>query len=138
LREEPGAIEALRALSNLSGGEVVVETERASRGMSRPGTVAVLEKTPERLVLDVTSPDPSWLFVLRGFWSYRTIRVNGRPARAVPAQLAFTAVPLEAGTHRIEWIEEVPGLAVSRWGPVLFILIAAALLLRPAARVSAA
>jgi tetratricopeptide (TPR) repeat protein len=51
-------------------------------------------------------------------------------AAEVPAQLAFPAVAIPAGEHRVEWAEEVPGLAVSRWGPALFVLCAGGLLLR--------
>ena len=129
-RETPGAVEALAAIPALATGEVVLESGRGAAGSARAGTVEVLEKTPERLRLAVTSPDPSFLFVLRGYWSYRSIRVDDREVEAIPAQLAFTAVPLDAGEHRVEWVERVPGLSVSRWGPALFLLLAAGLHLR--------
>jgi hypothetical protein len=48
----------------------------------------------------------------------------------VPAQLAFSAVPVPAGRHRIDWQEEVPGFDVSRWGPALFAALAIALSVR--------
>ena len=54
--------------------------------------VRVLEKTPERMVAEVEAPDPTWLFVLRGHFSYRTILLDGRPVEDFPAQLAFSAV----------------------------------------------
>lgn len=129
-REEPGAVEAFQSLPLLSAGEAVVETGGRASGTARPGRLTVLEKSPERLVLAAESADPTWLFVLRGFWPYRTIFVDGERANAVPAQVAFSAVALSAGEHRIEWREDVPGLAASRWGPVLFGLAAAGLLLR--------
>ena len=127
-REEPGALAALEALSGLAAGEVVVETERRASGTARPGVLRVVEKSPERLILETSSPDPTWLFALRGYGEYRTIRVDGTKVEAVPAQLAFSAIPVPAGAHRIEWREEVPGLAISRWGPVLFALGAGLLL----------
>jgi hypothetical protein len=68
--------------------------------------------------------------VLRGFWSHRTVRLDGRPVEPVPAQLAFTAIPIPAGEHVVDWRENLPGGDVSRLGPVLFVLAAAALLLR--------
>jgi hypothetical protein len=37
----------------------------------------------------------------------------------VPAYLAFTAVPIPAGRHSIDWQERVPGGRWSRFGPVL-------------------
>jgi hypothetical protein len=101
----------------------------------------VLERSPERLALSVSSPDPAWLFVLRGFWSHRRVRVDGRDAETVPAQLAFTAVRVPPGAHRVEWREDVPGLAVSAWGPLLFVAAAFVLTRRrslPAAAAEAA
>ena len=116
-REAPDALAALRALT---GGEVVVESGRTGAGESGGGEVRVLEKTPERLSLSVAARDPGWLFVLRGFWFHRRVRVDGRDAESVPAQLAFTAVRVPAGEHRVEWVEEVPGFPVSLLGPAAF------------------
>lgn len=129
-REQRGALEALRAIPRLEVGEAVLETGGARPGSARPGTVRVLEKSPERLRLEVSSPDPAWLFVLRGFWNHRTVLLDGRPVDPVPAQLAFTAVPLPAGDHRVEWRERAPGWETSRWGPLFFALSSAWLLVR--------
>lgn len=119
-REVEGPLDALRALPRLSEGEAVIESGRASGGAARPGRVRVLEKTPERLALELEAPDPTWLFVLRAHWPFRSILLDGRAVEAVPAQLAFSAVAVPAGTHRLEWRERVPGLAASRFGPALF------------------
>ncbi len=133
-REEPGAVAALGALPRLDAGEVVLETGRRASGTARPAQLRILERSPERLALDVSAPDPTWLFVLRGFWPYRTVRVDGVPVEGVPAQLAFSAVPVPAGRHRIDWVEEVPGFEVARWGPVLFAALVLALAaVRPSA-----
>jgi hypothetical protein len=137
-REAPGATAALSALPGLAAGEAVLETGRAAAGAARAGTVRMLERTPERLVLSVFAPDPAWLFVLRGFWSHRRVTVDGVAAETAPAQLAFTAVRVPAGEHRVEWQERVPGLSVSAWGPAAFAAAAAAAVLgrRPAAKSS--
>jgi hypothetical protein len=129
-REEPGAMEALRRIPELPLGGVVLETGREAEGAARRGRIRVLEKSPERLRLLVSVPDPTWLFVLRGFWNHRTVLLDGEPASPVPAQLAFTAVAIPAGEHRIEWREEAPGWRVSRWGPLLFLAAAAILFAR--------
>jgi hypothetical protein len=113
-REATGPVDALRTLPGLAAGEVVVETGRRQAGTARPGKLQVRERSPERLVLETESPDAAWLFVLRGDWSYRSVAVDGRAVDTVPAQLAFTAVPVPAGSHRVEWREEAPGLEVSR------------------------
>ncbi len=127
-REASGPVDALRTLPGLPADEIVVETGERRSGRARPGRLRIREKSPERLILETDTPDPTWLFVLRGDWSYRTVAIDGRPVETHPAQLAFTAVPVPAGTHRIEWRERAPGLDVSRWGPpagILFLLVAA-------------
>jgi hypothetical protein len=133
-REEPGPLEALDALRGSSGGGVVLETGRHGGGTAAPGTVRVVAGGPERLRVDVTAPEPAWLFVLRGFWTYRTVLVDGRAVEPVPAQLAFSAVPVPAGTHRVDWREEVPGFEASRWGPAVFALLVGMLLLSDRSR----
>ncbi len=92
--------------------------ENVGRARARPGKLRIREKSPERLLLETQTPDPTWLFVLRGDWSYRAVEIDGVPVQTLPAQLAFTAVPVPAGAHTIEWREKAPGLEVSRYGPL--------------------
>ena len=132
--EVPGPVEALGSIGRLDAGEVVIENGASRKGVARPGRVRVLERSAERLVVDVDASDPSWLFVLRAYWPYRSIRLDGTPVDAVPAQLAFCAVPIPPGRHRLSWEERVPGLWVSGWGPVLFGTIAAGLVVARARR----
>lgn len=129
-RECGEATEALGAVSGLPAGSVVLETGRSAAGSSRPGRVTALERTPERCRFEVEALDPGWLFLLRPFWRFRRIELNGRRVEAVPAQLAFTAIPVPAGRHRVEWREEIPGWRVSRFGPLLFVALSAALAAR--------
>jgi len=117
-REVSGPVEALGALPRLAAEEIVVESGRRTDGRATPGRLRVLEKSPEKLVVESDSPDAAWLFVLRGDWSYRSVAIDGRPVATRPAQLAFTAAPVPPGRHRIEWREGFPGLEVSRWGPL--------------------
>jgi len=127
-REEPSAPGALAAIPRLTPGSVVLETGRRSAGAAVGGTVRLLEQTPERLLIETSAGNSGWLFVLREFWRWRRILLDGREAAVVPAQIAFSAIPVPGGTHRIEWTEEIPGGKVSRWGPVLALTIAAGLL----------
>jgi hypothetical protein len=127
-REEEGALAALKALPTLAAGQIVIESGATGLRTARPGRLRILEKNPERLRIEAEAPDPTWLFVLRGYWNYRAVLLDGRPAEDLPAQLAFSAVRVPAGRHTIEWLELVPGASVSRWGPVLFVLAAAVLL----------
>jgi hypothetical protein len=129
-REENGPLSALRRITAMRDGELLVETGRQASGAARPGAVRVLEKTANSLRLDCDSPDPTWLFVLRAFWPHRTVEIDGHPAEIVPAYLAFSAVAMPAGHHRVEWREEIPGLGISLAGPPLFALAATWLLRR--------
>jgi hypothetical protein len=129
-RETPGGVPALNEIGRLEQGEIAVETGETGQGSARPGRIRILEKSPERLVVETLAPDPTWLFVLRGYWSHRRVLLDGLPTDVLPAQLAFSAVPVPAGLHRIDWRELLPGGSVSRWGPVLFGLLGALLLVR--------
>lgn len=130
-RECLTATEALSEIPRRGPGEIVLEgTGQSAEGSARGGTVRVLERSAERLLLEAESAAPGWLFVLRGWWPYRSVRVDDREVEAVPAELAFSAVPLPAGRHRVEWVERLPGWEVSRWGPVVFALAAAWLFAR--------
>ncbi|HEY3125278.1 MAG TPA: hypothetical protein VGK70_14605, partial [Thermoanaerobaculia bacterium] len=129
-RETPGGVPALNEIGRLEQGEIAVETGETGQGSARPGRIRILEKSPERLVVETLAPDPTWLFVLRGYWSHRRVLLDGLPTDVLPAQLAFSAVPVPVGFHRIDWRELLPGAVVSRWGPVLFGLLAALLLAR--------
>jgi hypothetical protein len=127
-REAPSAVAALEAVPRLAPGEIVIESDARRAGSARPGKVQILVKTPEHLVLTTDSEDPTWLFVLRGYWDYRRVLLDGEPVEVAPAQLAFSAVRVPAGRHRIEWRELLPGLGISRWGPLLFAMAGLGLL----------
>ena len=128
--EEPGVLDALTQVPRLQPGQGVLETGRRAGGKAGPGIVHILEKEPERLVVETVTSEPTWLFVLRGFWNYRDVSVDGRAVAPVPAQVAFSGVPVPAGRHRIEWEELLPGSEVSRFGPVLWALFSAWMLAR--------
>jgi hypothetical protein len=121
-REETGAVPALNSIPRLAAGQVVIESGQSRRGAARPGRLRIFENSPERLRLEADAPDPTWLFVERGFWNYRQVILDRRPTEDFPAQLAFSAVRVPAGRHAIEWRECAPGGSISRWGPVLFAL----------------
>ncbi|HEY6051548.1 MAG TPA: hypothetical protein VIZ58_09890, partial [Thermoanaerobaculia bacterium] len=118
-REAAGAVDALAAMRTAGMGEVVVETGRSSRGSSAGGSISAIEDRGRHLRFNVDAAGPGWVFVLRGFWPYRTVLVDGRAVDAAPAQLAFSALPVAAGRHRVEWREDLPGGGVSWMGPVL-------------------
>jgi hypothetical protein len=126
-QEVEGPVEALGSISGLGEGEIVLESGRPGRGRALPGKIRIVENTAERLEVELDAPEKTWLFVLRAFWPYRSIRIDGVPVEAAPAQLGFTAVPVAPGRHRLVWREELPGIGLSMWGPVLFGMISAGL-----------
>jgi hypothetical protein len=132
--EEPDAISALRDLQNLGPGAIVVESGRASSGSAPDGDLRILARSPERLLLETDSKAPGWLFVLRGFWRHRVVRVDGVETEVVPAQLAYSAIAVPAGRHRVEWEESFPGWRVSRFGPLLYGLAVAGLFVKERAQ----
>jgi hypothetical protein len=119
--EESDASRIPGDLPSLAPGEVVLETEQSRPGTSSRGQVRVRTRSPEKLVIDVACPAATWLFVLRGYWDYRSVRVDGLPAEVVPAQVAFSAVAVPSGRHHVEWQEELPAGEVSWLGPLLFL-----------------
>ncbi len=129
-REERSAVGALTALPRLGPGEVTIETGVERAGTGGGGAVHLLAQAPERLLLETDAPTATWLFVLRGYFPYRTVLLDGRAIETSPAQLAFSAVPVPAGKHRIDWREDLPGSAASRWGPPVYAIAALALLRR--------
>jgi hypothetical protein len=128
--EAESGMSAFGILPRLPSGGIVLETGRRAAGRGTPGIVHVVSRQPERLVVDTVTTSPGWLFVLRGFWNYHAVAIDGRPVEYVPAQLAFSAVAVPAGRHRIEWRELVPGAEISRYGPVLWAVFAGGLVLR--------
>lgn len=121
-REEPSSLTALNVFPTLVRGEAVLESQNRKDGHARPGQIRILEKSPERMVVETRTSDPTWLFVLRAAWSYRSMRLDGQSIEQVPAQLAFSAVPIPPGKHRLVWEEIVPGGGVSRFGPILYLM----------------
>ena len=129
-REAPTATAALQTLPDLAPGEIVLETGMSGTRLAAGGEVRILERQPNRLRIESASTAPGCLFVLRPYWPYRSTLLDGRPVLTFPAQLAFTAILLPPGRHRIDWIEELPGKEVSQFGPLLFAIFGAVVLAR--------
>jgi hypothetical protein len=129
-REAANGLTALNEIGRLDPGHLVIETEASRSGSAAGGEVRVLERSPERLRIETRALDDTWLFVLRGYWNHRSVRVDGREVEVRPAQIAFSAVPVPAGVHRVEWREEMPGGVLSLFGPILFVVAVVAFVLR--------
>jgi hypothetical protein len=57
---------------------------------------------PERLVVNVTSETPALLVVAEAWYPFWRARVNGEEAPCLPANAWMRAVPVPAGTSRVE------------------------------------
>ena len=132
--EEVSAVDAASRVGQIPPGGLVLETGRRAEGSAAPGRVEILRRAPSRMEIAVESPQATWLFVLRAFWDYRVVRVDGAEVEPVPANLAFTAVPIPPGRHRVEWQEQIPGWSVSRFGPLLYGIAVLAVLVVPRRR----
>lgn len=77
---------------------------------SAPGTVRVVREADSRVVLDAALSRRG-LVVLDDAWAPGwSVTVDGRPARALEADVVMRGVVAPAGRHRIVWSYGVPGL----------------------------
>jgi hypothetical protein len=81
------------------------------------GTSKVLEERPDRVVLEATLSARGYVVLLDSYAPGWRARVDGAAVPVAEANLAFRAVEVPAGTHRIEYVYRPPwmlaGLAVS-------------------------
>jgi uncharacterized membrane protein YfhO len=79
--------------------------------------VAIVTLLPDRLVADVQLSQPGYLVTTDGYDPGWKASVDGRPASLLRANVAFRAVPVPAGTHRVEQVYRPrsvsAGLAIS-------------------------
>ena len=81
-----------------------------------PRPASVVEESTDELVVEATAARDGWL-VLNDSWDddWRAT-VDGRETEVVPANYAFRAVPIPAGTHTVRFSYEP---ASFRWGAVV-------------------
>ncbi|HVR72209.1 MAG TPA: YfhO family protein [Vicinamibacteria bacterium] len=81
------------------------------------GVSRVVEEHPDRVVLEATLSAGGYVVLLDSFAPGWRARVDGAAVPVVAANLAFRAVEVPAGTHRIEYVYRPPwmlaGLALS-------------------------
>ena len=81
-----------------------IETVVMRTGCSQSAATSVIDsdRADGHVAVDVTAPAPGVLLLNEPFYSERRAFVDGQPATATLANLAFTAVALPAGRHRVE------------------------------------
>jgi uncharacterized membrane protein YfhO len=65
-------------------------------------TVLEQDRSDGLFVAEVAAPVPGLVFMSEPFYVERHAFVDGRRVTPLPANLAFTAVPVGAGRHRVE------------------------------------
>ena len=83
--------------------EVVLPTGTAGGAVPGPaGTVSILARAADRLTLRADMQRPGWVVAVEGYDHSWRAWVDGTPRPVLPANLAFRAVAVEAGTHTVE------------------------------------
>jgi hypothetical protein len=97
--------------------------------MTADGTTTIVVDDPERVELETSSEGPSYLFLADTFDPGWSATVDGKPAPIRPAYVAFRAVYLPAGAHRVAFTYVPagfrPGLVATAAGlAVVLVLLA--------------
>jgi hypothetical protein len=83
----------------LAGGRALDESQANTDASS----VTVLSYEPEEVVLQVSLSAPGTVVLSDSWYPGWTVTVDGRPATAERANLAFRAVHVPQGTHTVRW-----------------------------------
>jgi hypothetical protein len=109
--EASAAADALRADALLVAPPAGPPPARVARG---PAAVKYHRAAPERIDLELDAGDsPALVFVSEGYHPWWRARVDGEPAPVWRASLAHLAVPVAAGSHRVELRLERPALVAA-------------------------
>ncbi|AMV37082.1 YfhO family protein [Planctomyces sp. SH-PL62] len=95
------------------------------------GTAKIEVDLPEEVAVSVVAETPAYLVLADTFDPGWTATVDGIPAPIVPAYVAFRAVHLEPGTHRVVFRYAPAGFSLGLAATILGGLLAIGLLLRP-------
>ncbi len=128
----PDDAEALRLLTDPAFDPattvVLPAGAHTGEGGGEPGSVTVVEERPQRLRLRVERATLGWLVAFQTWFPGWQARVNGQPAEALRANVAFTAVPVGAGVSEVELVYDPVsvrlGLLVSAGALALTALLA--------------
>ena len=91
------------------------------------GTATWVDRTPNRLVLDVEASGPALLVLSENWYPSWRASVDGEPARVLRADHTLRAVAVPQGAHRVELWYESPLLRASAGVSVISTLLLATL-----------
>jgi hypothetical protein len=94
-------------------------------GRGVEGAVTWVERTPNRLALDVTTTGAALLVLSENWFPAWRATVDGVPAPVLRADHSLRAVPVEAGAHRVELRYASPLLRASLVGSGLATIVLA-------------
>ena len=107
----------------LPPGHVAIETGApAGREPRVPAASRSSRRRPSACGSSTEVPDPTWLFVLRGYWTHRTVLLDGSPVEDVPGPAGFLGRPRSRGQAPDRVDGGGPRGWVSRWGPLVAVL----------------
>jgi hypothetical protein len=86
--------------------------QRVDAAPGQQQAVQVLEETPTRIRLAVERDAPGWLVALQTYFPGWRATVDGRPAAIARANLAFSAVPVGAGTSEVVLEYDPPSVKI--------------------------
>jgi hypothetical protein len=85
--------------------DVVLATSAApADATGAPGTTRVVERRADRLVIEATLPSPGYVVDVETWDPGWRASVDGREVPLLRANVAFRAVPVPAGSHRVELV----------------------------------
>jgi hypothetical protein len=95
----------------LAGGEPLVSEGKVEA--ARPDQTEIVSYTSEEVIVDVTTDAGGYLLLTDTFYPGWHATVDGKPAQILRADVLFRAIPLEPGTHRVEFSYRPTSV---RWG----------------------
>jgi hypothetical protein len=123
---EGQALETILDPDSYNPRREVVLTEEPPIALEGPladGEVRWIERTPNRMVLEVETPAPALLVLSENWFPAWKASVNGDEAPVLRADHALRAVPIPPGSHRVEMWFESGLIRGSLWVSVLSFLV---------------
>lgn len=111
---ERAAERALRELGTESLERIIVEdpAHPLAADARVEGTAEIVRDDAERVDVETRSSTPAYLFLADSFDPGWSAELDGRPAAIRPANIAFRAVFVPAGTHRVVFRYEPVGFRI--------------------------
>ena len=106
--------EALRLVKGVDPrNEVILSRPLALPLPAQPpvdSTVTITERSADRITLRTSSSENGVLFLSEVFYPGWKAKVDGQPAEILPADYMFRAIPLEKGSHDVEFVYDPDSL----------------------------